>query len=328
MLFVCNEAKEFVHDVKCIKMLLKLCKNKELDTNVYYELNYYYHKLSNWKSKGLDGDFIKDEIESLLNAIKLLLDSVPESKVKELLIGKVIVDLSEFDKLKYEKSKGFKGKIGITRNIYPPGFEDEFNNRLCTTLLLILFSPIIFIFVFCITDFLFPSYRKTLVSFLIIIYLGFSLLVFMLFMLYVSVQKIEYLWCFHRNIEPFSYGNHSYIYHYTRNPRKVEEITHRVLRARYILQNEPCLNFLLNTYNYYVDIYKNIDENNTSCVYLPLNSDINSKFFFDIYSKAEFMLNEYLLEKRIQEKEARKRTALEVENMVNEYVNMYADYIN
>lgn len=338
-MFICKEAKEFAHDIECIKYLIKLCKKNDIDTNSYYELNYYKHKLQNWKYSGVESDLIKEEVDSLLSAINVLLITVTDERAKELLDGKVTSDFSNFDKLKYTNSNGFKGKIGITRNIYPKGFEDRYDSELAYLILILIFAPLFSMFVcflisFCINGILTPrtfnlsSNSSDITSFIlgIIIYLLIVGIYFIHFMKEVGLEKIVYLHYYKINEIANIYGNEEYTFEYTKTPRKVEEIQDRVLRARYMLANESCLQSLLYTYKYYVTSYQS--EESALYVILPDESNLDAKFFFDIYAKAEFELDKYLKKQHQLKLTHKMEESVSVEEMVNEYLQTYANYVN
>lgn len=347
MSFICQEAKEFAHDIECIKYLMKLCKKNDIDTNSYYELNYYKHKLQDWKRLGVETNLIKEEIDSLLSAINVLLMTITDEKAKELLDGKVISDFSYFDKLKYTNSNGFKGKIGITRNIYPKGFEDRYDNKLVSLILTVIFSPLVSIFVcflisFCvnslnnsielgilkprITSLPFNFSDRTFFILSIILYVLLVGTHFIHFMKEVGLEKIVYLHYYKINEIANIYGDEEYVFEYTKTPRKVEEIQDRVLRARYMLANESCLESLLYTYKYYVTNYQS--EESALYVILPDESELNAKFFFDIYAKAEYELDKYLKEQYQLKLKHKSEQSASMEEMMNEYLSQYNHYIN
>lgn len=326
-MFICKEAKEFAHDIECIKYLIKLCKKNDIDTNSYYELNYYKHKLQNWKYSGVDSDLIKEEVDSLFSAINVLLITVTDERAKELLDGKVTSDFSNFDKLKYKNSNGFKGKIGITRNIYPKGFEDRYDIKLVSLILTLIFAPLFSIFVCFLISFIFFNFSDR-TSFIlgIIIYLLIVGIYFIHFMKEVGLEKIVYLHYYKINEIANIYANEEYTFEYTKTPRKVEEIQDRVLRARYMLANESCLQSLLYTYEYYVTSYQS--EESALYVILPDESNLDAKFFFDIYAKAEFELDKYLKKQHKLKLTHKMEESVSVEEMVNECLQAYANYIN
>lgn len=321
MLFICKEAKEFVHDIKCIKYLMELCKKNGIDTNCFYELNYYKHKLQNWKKLGVETGLIKEEVDSLLSAINVLLLTVTDEKAKELLNGKIVCDFSAFDKLKYKKSSGFTGKIGITRNIYPIGFEDKYNEKLSSFILTIIFAPLPSLLFYLIASICLKPLSSSLLG--AIVYILIVSIHFICSVKELVVEKIIYLYHYEINEIANINWNEKYIFTYTRTPRKVEEIQDRVLRARYMLANESCLQSLLYTYNYYVTSYQS--DESTLYVVLPDEGELSAKFFFDIYAKAEFELDKYLKEQKFI---YNKKEIVRVEKLTNDYLLQYNSYIN
>lgn len=322
MFFICQEAKEFVHDIECINYLIELCKKDDIDTNCYYELNYYKHKLQNWEKLGIGTDLIKAEAESLLAAINVLLMTVTDEKATELLGGKIIYDFSDFDKLKYTNSNGFKGKIGVTRNIYPIGFEDNLAEKLLSFLLTLIFAPTVSVLVCMVVFSLTTRLNITLGFIVYFIIVGFHFIKFMREI----YERIVYLYYYKINKIAYINRNEEYIFRYTRTPRKIEEIKDRVLRARYMLENEICLQNLLYTYKYYVTNYHN--DKSSLCVVLPDDSELNAKFFFDIYAKAEFELDKYLKEQYQLELKHKSEQSASMEEMINSHLSQYNYYIN
>lgn len=138
--FRLDEIKEYDRDVQCISKLVSLVKNKQLDSNIVYEICYYHEKFKKWLSYGIMDTVVRLEIEGILNSLEELMKSFDEKELERVYANhEYVKPLYEYDKIKYKDTER-PLKTTYIRDFYTIECRDmteELYSNLVTSLLYI-----------------------------------------------------------------------------------------------------------------------------------------------------------------------------------------------
>lgn len=83
--FNIQEVKEFSNDIKCIQYILKECCKRNIDSNLYYELVYFYAKFSLWIEAGIKDNLVRLSVEETLESLKTFIDRYDDNVIDDVL---------------------------------------------------------------------------------------------------------------------------------------------------------------------------------------------------------------------------------------------------
>lgn len=144
--FNLDEVKEYSSDIECIKYLLKECKSREIDSNLYYELVYFQQKFKQWLDSGIDDNLIRLTIDDLLNNLQIVINSVSEDELKTIYsLHNDSVSLKDYDKIRY-KENNVNSNLGYVRQLYTDKVYDDMLKISDLLVSILLFIPLTFVF--------------------------------------------------------------------------------------------------------------------------------------------------------------------------------------
>lgn len=173
--FNLDEVKEYSSDIECIKYLLKECKSRKIDSNLYYELVYFQQKFKQWLDSGIDDNLIRLTIEDLMNNLQIVINSVSEDELKTIYsLHNDSVPLKDYDKIRY-KENDVNSNLGYVRQLYTDKVYDNMSKISDLLVSILLFIPLTFVFFVivqcCVNCFLSSSLLLVLLEICEIIYL-------------------------------------------------------------------------------------------------------------------------------------------------------------
>lgn len=144
--FRLSEVKEYDRDVQCITELIRSVKNKKIDSNVVYEICYYYEKFKQWLSYGIMDTIVRLEIEGILNSLEELIQSFDENELERLYSNHAYVKpLYEYDKIKYKDSKR-PLKTTYIRDFYTTECKNMTDDLYSNLVNMLLYAPLFYSF--------------------------------------------------------------------------------------------------------------------------------------------------------------------------------------
>lgn len=145
--FNLNEIKQFEKDLACIRWLIHECKTRTMDSNLFYELNYYVVRMKRWIKRGISDQLILLEVTDMINLIQNIIDSISEEDAKEFMQNKnCAVSLRELDKLKYYEGKsGFNGYVNFSRHKYTEKLEKKLEQHYNRLIYCFIFLPLLLV---------------------------------------------------------------------------------------------------------------------------------------------------------------------------------------
>lgn len=150
--FNLGEVKEYTSDIECIKYLLKECKNRKMDSNLYYELLYFHTKFKHWLEEGIEDNLIRITVEDLMNNLQIILNSVSEDDSRYLYYNhNESVSLKEYDKIRYKETDNINANLGYVRQLYTDEVYDRMSKISNLLTYALLFIPLSGVFIFLVS---------------------------------------------------------------------------------------------------------------------------------------------------------------------------------